>query len=401
MGDSPTYFQRGFGLRKEAGQHLATDYASGIVDLMRSQSGRLAAGRLTFRLAKEFGFCYGVERAVEYAYETRVKFPDRNVFLTNELIHNPHVNGRMREQGIRFLESYEEVTRDDVVIIPAFGVTVIEMGILRKKGCILVDTTCGSVMNVWKNVERYARDGLTTIIHGKYSHEETLATCSRATKGEGAQYLVVRDMAEAEEVARFIESPADGPALVARFREAVSIGFDPMRHLERVGLANQTTMLMSESLAIGERLRRAFVARHGEAETLARFRMFDTICSATQERQDAVLELLGEPMDAMIVVGGYNSSNTTHLAEMCEGRVPAYHIEDESCVLDARHIRHKPPGSAETVVAEGWLPEAPASLGITAGASTPNNKIGLVVARVLSVAGIPLPEIAPSPVPAG
>ncbi|MFN7972735.1 MAG: 4-hydroxy-3-methylbut-2-enyl diphosphate reductase [Acidobacteriota bacterium] len=399
MSESATYFQRGFGLKQEAGERLLEHYASGLVDHIRAKGGRLSVGPLTFRVAKEMGFCYGVERAVEYAYETRVKFPDRRVFLTSELIHNPHVNGRMREQGIAFLETYDQVTQDDVVIIPAFGVTLTEMAFLRKRGCIMVDTTCGSVMNVWKNVDRYARDGFTTVIHGKHSHQETLATCSRATKHPDSHYLVVRDMEETEEVARFIEAPYSPSAFLDRFRQAVSIGFKPARHLERIGLANQTTMLMSESLAIGERLRRAFVARHGEEETRGRFRTFDTICSATQERQDAVAELLAERIDVMIVVGGFNSRNTTHLAEMCEGRVAAFHIEDEMGILDARRIRHRTPRTGEVVETDGWLPAGDAIVGITAGASTPNNKIGFVVERILRLAGLATPAVA-EPAPA-
>lgn len=393
MTQGQTYFQRGFGLKDETSGRLVRDYASGLVDLVRAQGGTLRAGPLTFRIAKEMGFCYGVERAVEYAYQTRVKFPDRRVFLTSELIHNPHVNGRMREQGIEFLETYDQVSSEDVVIIPAFGVTLTEMAFLHQRGCIMVDTTCGSVMNVWKNVDRYARDGFTTIIHGKHTHQETLATCSRATKHPESHYLVVRDMEEAEAVARFIEAPGSSRAFLDRFRQAVSIGFKPGRHLDRVGVANQTTMLMSESLAIGERMRRAFVTRHGEEQARQRFRTFDTICSATQERQDAVAELLAERIDVMIVVGGFNSSNTTHLAEMCAGVVPAFHIEDEQGILDACRIRHKPAGSSEAAESEGWLPPGEAVIGITAGASTPNNKIGSVIERVLGLAGLPLPDV--------
>ena len=405
MHDGQTYFQRGFGLKEEAGDKLESHYASGVVEHMRGQGGTLRAGRATFRLAKELGFCYGVERAVEYAYQTRAHFPDRRVFLTSELIHNPHVNGRMRDQGIAFLESYEEVRRDDVVIIPAFGVTLTEMAFLRQRGCVVVDTTCGSVMNVWKNVDRYARDGFTTIIHGKHSHQETLATCSRATKQPESHYLVVRDMAETEEVAHYVEEPYPQNAFLERFQHAASIGFRPSRHLERVGVANQTTMLMSDSLAIAERLRQAFVTRYGDEEAATRFRTFDTICSATQERQDAVSELLRDPIDLMLVVGGFNSSNTSHLAEMCAGVVPAFHIEDEADLLDAGRIRHRsaaPTSAGDVLVTEGWLPEGDVVVGITAGASTPNNKIGFVVERILRLAGLPFPELAvAAPTPAG
>ena len=406
MSETQKYFQKGFGLKAEASGRLVSHYASGLVDHIRALGGTLRVGRFTFRLAKEFGFCYGVERAVEYAYETRVKFPGRRVFLTSELIHNPHVNGRMQEQGIEFLDSYQDVTSEDVVIIPAFGVTLTEMTFLRQRGCVMVDTTCGSVMNVWKNVDRYARDGFTTIIHGKHDHQETLATCSRATKHPESHYLVVRDMEETEEVARYIEKPYSPKEFLARFGHAISIGFRPFMHLERIGLANQTTMLMSDSLAIANRLREAFVTRFGEEETNQRFRTFDTICSATQERQDAVIEMLEDRLDVMLVIGGFNSSNTTHLAEMCAERVPAYHIEDELGILDLERIRHRPidappaetHGSNVTEVGEDWLPPGEVVVGITAGASTPNNKIGFVVERILRMAGLPLPEVgAPAP----
>ena len=391
MGDSGNYFQRGFGLKDEAAASVVEHYASELVDLLRSRGGRLSVGRVTFRLAKEFGFCYGVERAVEYAYETRAKFPDRRVFLTNELIHNPHVNGRMRRLGIEFLQGYDDVRADDVVIIPAFGVTMHEMALLRERGCVMVDTTCGSVLNVWKNVDRYARDGFTTVIHGKHVHEETRATCSRAESR--SHYVVVRDMDEAELVAGYVEGRLDATELLGRLGPAVSAGFEPARDLERVGLANQTTMLMSESLAIAERLRRAFVARHGEDGALARFRTFDTICSATQERQDAVARLLEEPIDVMIVVGGFNSSNTNHLAEMCEGRVAAFHIQDEAGIVDGHRIEYQPAHRRDTVTATAWLPEGDVVVGITAGASTPNNKVGLVMERILRVLSIPLPDV--------
>lgn len=394
------YYQRGFGLKEEAGKSLARDYASGIVELMRARGGTLTVGRLTFRLARELGFCYGVERAVEYAYETRMKFPDRRVFLTDELIHNPHVNRRMQDLGIAFLASCQDVRPEDVVIIPAFGATLHVLATLKERGCILVDTTCGSVINVWKNVDRYARGGFTTVIHGKHQHEETRATCSRAAKHDGAHWLVVRDLEETEALARYVEDPADGEGLRRRLGAATSAGFDPERHLERVGMANQTTMLMSESLAIAERLRRAFVVRHGEEGAGARFQTFDTICSATQERQDAVAELLAEPLDVMLVVGGFNSSNTSHLAEMCAGRVAAYHIEGEDGILDATLIRHRVAHEKEATVARGWLPAGDAVVGITAGASTPNNKIGLVVERILSLLGLPLPELPAAPPPA-
>src|SRR5690606_11376757 len=277
-------------------------------------------------LAKGFGFCYGVDRAVDYAYQARTRFPDRVVYLTGEIIHNPHVNDKLRALGIRFLsdphESLDALTPDDVVILPAFGVTIELLQRLSGRGCTLVDTTCGSVLNVWKNVRRYAQDGVTSVIHGKHWHEETQATASQATQYPEGRYLVVYDREEAAYVCDYIRHGGSREEFLERFRHAVSPGFDPDQHLARIGLANQTTMLMSESLEIGAMFRDAMRDRYGEAELAWRYRAFDTICSATQDRQDAVIQLLAaQPLDLMVVIGGYNSSNTCNLARICAERV--------------------------------------------------------------------------------
>ena len=393
-----TYFRRGFGLKKDIEDDLRQDYASAIVDYLRGHDFRLTAGSLTFRLAREFGFCYGVDRAVEYAYETRRKFPGRAITLVGEIIHNPHVNRRMEEMGIAFLHhdpgrefDFTGVTADSVVILPAFGVTVGDFERLRAIGCIVVDTTCGSVLNVWKRVESYAKDGFTAVIHGKHWHEETRATASQAMRFPEGRYLVVLDMAEARVVCDFIERGGDATELSRRFADRASPNFDFARHLERIGVANQTTMLAGESLAIAAEFRKSVEARWGAAETAARFRSFDTICSATQERQDAVLALLEDPPDLMVVLGGYNSSNTTHLAKLCARRgVRTVHIEDAACVdLASGGLRYRHPGAPGEVTEQGWL-EGVANIGITAGASTPNNKIGETVARICRVAGVDL-----------
>lgn len=392
------YFRRGFGLKQAIEGELQDAYHSGLLDRMRAAGYRLTAGDVTFRLAQAFGFCYGVDRAVEYAYETRRKFPDRRIFLVGEIIHNPHVNGRLRGLGITILGPGPEgfdfagIRPDDVVIIPAFGVTVRDFQRLRALGCVLVDTTCGSVLNVWKRVEQYARDGFTAVVHGKDFHEETKATASQVGKHGDGKYLIVRDMAEAELLCRFIERRDNGDVLEATFRRKVSSGFDFTRDLERCGIANQTTMLAGESLAIALRLKDAFARRYGAGHVDEHFRSFDTICSATQERQDAVAALLEEPLDLMLVVGGYNSSNTTHLAKLCARKVKTYHIADASCVEPvSRCIRHKPVDAAHEVAEEQWLPAGAVTIGITAGASTPNNKIGEAIERVLATRGIALP----------
>ncbi len=391
-----TYFRKGFGLKKDIQGTLTSDYASGVVDAFLKGGHTLTVGPLTFRLAKEFGFCYGVDRAVEYAYETRAKFPDRPIALVGEIIHNPHVNERLRQMGVRFLErgadgefDFSGLTADDVVIMPAFGVTIRDFERLRSVGCVLVDTTCGSVLNVWKRVDSYARDGFTAIIHGKSYHEETKATASQVTKHPGGRYLVVFDMDEARIVCDFIEGRGDPAALAARFKGKTSPQFDFTTDLQRVGIANQTTMLAGESLAIAAEFGLSMGRRYGEAHRDDHFRSFDTICSATQERQDAVLALLEEPLDLMVVVGGYNSSNTCNLAAICAAKgVRTVHIEDADCIdVGTGAVRHQPIRQKREEVAQGWLSGA-RRIGLTAGASTPNNKIGETVARICESAGV-------------
>jgi 4-hydroxy-3-methylbut-2-enyl diphosphate reductase len=263
------------------------------------------------------------------------------------------------------------------------------MARLDRQGCTLVDTTCGSVLTVWKNVKRYAQDGFTSIIHGKYQHEETRATASQASQYPGGHYLVLLDKAEAAQVCHYIVHGGDREAFVDRFGPAASRGFDPDLHLQRVGCANQTTMLMSESLEIGEMVARAMGERYGTAALPQVFRSFDTICSATQERQDAVVALLDEaPLDLMVVIGGYNSSNTCNLAKICSERCPTFHIAEANCLVSADYIRHRPIGAPSTAAVSeaataGWLPPfGPVVVGLTAGASTPNNVVGQVVARL-------------------
>ena len=390
----PLIFRKGLDLKHEVAGTLAESYHSDLVAVIKDSEYQYASGRLTVHLAREFGFCYGVDRAVDYAYQARKRFPDRPVVLTGEIIHNPHVNDQLRAQGIRFLsdpgESIDALTPNDVVILPAFGVTMEMLEELDRRGCTLVDTTCGSVLNVWKNVKRYAADGFTSVIHGKYWHEETRATASQASHERNGHYLVVLNRDEAEEACRYIRGGGDRAVFLARFEHALSPGFDPDRDLQRIGCANQTTMLSSESLEIGEMFRAAMRDRYGEAEMAARFRAFDTICSATQDRQDAVAALLDEqPLDLMIVIGGYNSSNTCNLARMCEPRLPTYHIAEADCLMSAFEIRHKPVGGKDEAVSAGWLPAGgEVVIGLTSGASTPDNLVGMVVRRLDALANL-------------
>jgi len=397
-----TYFRRGFGLKREIEPLLAAEYHSALVAEIRAQGYTRDFGDLTVRLAADFGFCYGVDRAVDYAYQTTVKFPDRRIFLVGEIIHNPHVNQRLKDAGVTFLYpgadgqfDFSMLCADDVVMLPAFGVTMHDFARLQEVGCVLVDTTCGSVLNVWKRVESYARDRFTALIHGKYFHEETRATASQVNTHPNGKYIIVRDMDEARLVCDFIEQNERALPLEefsARFEEKAAKGFDPLRDLERIGVANQTTMLASESLAIAAEIGKSMTIRYGHDHVQEHFRSFDTICSATQERQDAVLDMMQNPPDIMIVIGGYNSSNTNHLAHLCREYTTTYHIADATCIdVEAGTIRHKQelaPDAPEVITGE-WLSPGPITLGLTAGASTPNNKIGETIERILALRGNP------------
>jgi 4-hydroxy-3-methylbut-2-enyl diphosphate reductase len=417
-----SYFRRGFGLSKQVEPLVQAEYHSGLVARIRAAGNEETFGdgpeAVTIRLADSFGFCYGVDRAVDYAYQTRAHFPDRRIFLVGEIIHNPHVNRRLQEMGIVFLYpdaygpregefDFSGILSEDVVILPAFGVTLNDFDRLKEIGCSVVDTTCGSVLNVWKRVDQYARDGFTALVHGKYRHEETKATASQVFKHPGGQYIVVFDMPEAELVMDYLEGKPTALSRAefqAHFAAKTSPGFDPDIHLSRIGCANQTTMLAGESLAIaaamGRSLERRF-AREPEFRLEDHFRSFDTICSATQERQDAVAEMMNDPSgppDVMVVIGGYNSSNTNHLAVLCAQYTTTYHIADADRIdPDRGTIRFKPAGTpmdAAEVEAEEWLVPGIVTVGMTAGASTPNNKIGEAIERVLWTRGIELPETA-------
>jgi len=390
------YFRRGLGLRAEVKPLLAEAYGSEIVKAIKAADYRLTVGRFTFRMARSLGFCYGVDRAVEYAYETCAKFGDRRIFLVGEIIHNPHVNQQLSDRGVRFLFPDEQgrfdfssVQSDDVVIIPAFGVKLEDLEELRGTGCVLVDTTCGSVLHVWKRVESYARDGFTAVIHGKHFHEETRATSSQVLKYPDGRYLVVRDMEEADLVCGFIRGEVDASVIRERFSDRASEGFDPERDLARIGVANQTTMLASDSLAIAARLGEAISDQHGAEALPERFRSFDTICSATQDRQDAVKDMMRDPPDAMLVIGGFNSSNTNHLAALCAESTRTFHIESALGIdVETGVITYKAAGTQQVQEEEVWLPDGSVEIGLTAGASTPDSLIGETAENILRMEGI-------------
>ncbi len=401
------YYRKGFKMRDNIQHLLDRDYRSEVVDRIRKSGNVFTAGDLTLRLADEFGFCYGVDRAVDYAFQTREKFPDRRIHITGDMIHNASMNERLREMGIEFLsqgfegcpdEKFDSLGPDDVILLPAFGAPVDWVERLRQRGCIIVDTTCGSVLSVWKRVTRYAQKGFTSIIHGKYYHEETKATASQTHKdGGNGKYLVVRDLKEAGYVVDFILRRMSAGELKRKLGHGMSPYFDPETDLQKIGVANQTTMLMTETMAVGEELRKAMAARYSEENLGEHFELVDTICSATQDRQDALMRLLEHPLDVVIIVGGYNSSNTNNLAIIASERVPkSYHVASGDRIKGSL-IRHKPPGTPldprEEVEEEEWLPEGRVRIGLTAGASTPNSQVGLAVERLLEARNLS-PELA-------
>ncbi len=374
---------------------VETHYRSEWVERIRAAGGRAVVGNTTIHLAKAFGFCYGVERAIDLAYAARKVFPDRRIFLLGEIIHNPDVNAQIEAMGIRPVEArpteaqFQDFTAEDVVIVPAFGSEVGTVKRIREIGCQIVDTTCGDVMSVWKRVRQNAREDVTSIIHGKAGHEETRATASQALGAGGGHFLVVLNLAETDRVCEFLRGNVTAEEILEEFRGAYSEGFDPATHLQRVGVANQTTMLRSETEEVQRRVRVAIGDRDGGES--GNFRFFDTICGATQERQDALFDLLRTTLDVLLVVGGYNSSNTTHLAEIGEKAVATYFVRNADCLQSGDMIQHFDLHAKREVTTPDWLPVGPAVIGITAGASCPNNLIEETILRVLELRGERVP----------
>jgi 4-hydroxy-3-methylbut-2-enyl diphosphate reductase len=374
---------------------VLSHYRSELVERIRANGHILSAdGRMTIKLAKEFGFCYGVERAIDLAYAARKSFPpEKPIYLLGEIIHNPEVNDQIRNMGIKTIsnkptdEELQGLHKDDVVIIPAFGTEVSTRTKLEAKGCQLVDTTCGDVMSVWKRVRQYARDTVTSIIHGKAWHEETKATSSQATATSG-HYLVVFTLAETDYVCNYIVKGGNKQEFLEKFKGAYSSGFDPDIHLQAVGVANQTTMLRGETEEVQRRIKAAMQQRYGAAELDRHFRFFDTICGATQDRQDALEKLLREPMDLLLVIGGYNSSNTSHLAEMGEAKLPTYFIKNAAKMVSDKLILHYNQHIHKEVETQDWLPSGTITVGITAGASCPNNLIEDTIRRLFELRGV-------------
>ena len=383
---SDKYFRKSFGHGEDVADQMQTEYQSGLIQRIRDSQYTLTQGQVTIKLAQAFGFCWGVERAVAMAYETRQHFPSERIWITNEIIHNPGVNQRLREMDVHFVEvidgskDFSVVGDGDVVILPAFGASVQEMQLLNGKGCTIVDTTCPWVSKVWNSVEKHKKKDFTSIIHGKYKHEETVATSSFA-----GIYLVVLNLEEAQYVADYILHGGDRDTFMAKFKNAHSEGFDPECDLERLGIANQTTMLKGETESIGKLFERTMLQKYGPQALNDHFMAFNTICDATQERQDAMFELVDEDVDLMLVIGGYNSSNTTHLQEIAiERNIPSYHIDGPERIGPGNRIEHKKLHS-ELTVTDNWLPSGPIIVGVTSGASTPDRAVEESIERIFQL----------------
>lgn len=383
---SENYHRKGFGHEAEVAGVMQTAYQSSLIQQIRDNNYRLERGAVTIRLAQAFGFCWGVERAVAIAYETRQHFPSERIWITNEIIHNPSVNQNLRDMEVGFIavengqKDFSVVDSGDVVILPAFGASVQEMQLLNDKGCKIVDTTCPWVSKVWNTVEKHKKKDYTSIIHGQYKHEETVATSSFADK-----YLIVLNWQEAEYVSNYILHGGDRAEFLAKFSKAYSAGFDPDVDLDSVGIANQTTMLKTETENIGKLFEKTMMRKFGPENLSEHFLSFNTICDATQERQDAMLSLVEEKLDLMLVIGGFNSSNTTHLQEIAiDKTVPSYHIDCAERILPGNRIEHKPLGG-DLVVTEGWLPDGKIVVGVTSGASTPDKVVEDAIDRILAM----------------
>ncbi len=373
-------------------------YTSPLVETMRAADNCIELANVRLYLAKAFGFCDGVRRAIEIAYAACRMFPERRLWLIGEIIHNPEVNRRLDAMGLRHLPwdfnapAYADLGSDDVVIMPAFGVPTALRRRLDASGATLVDSTCGNVVKVWQRVKTYAKAGITSVIHGKPRHEETQATAAQSQGEDGlGHYIIINKESDARLLAEYICGRVSEGDFAAHFAGCTSAGFTPAVHLQRIGIANQTTMLKSETARIQELLRAAVTERDGDD---AAFHAFDTICNATQDRQNALFELLEKPLDAMFIIGGYNSSNTTHLAQIAARKVRTYFVKSADCLISTGCIRcwdferrqeteqPLPLGAADLT--------RTAHIGITAGASCPDNVIEEVLRRLAELRCCPL-----------
>lgn len=376
---SPSFYRSGFKEnRAEVEEIMESQFQSPLVKELKNNEFSLERDGVRVYLAKDFGFCWGVERSIALAYEAVKHFPDRNVHITNELIHNPEVNDHLEAMNVNFIEKKEDkkdfsvVKNKDVVILPAFGASLEEMQYFDQQDVELVDTTCPWVSKVWNTVDTHQRKGLTSIIHGKYGHEETIATTSFCE-----DYIVVKDMKEAQYVCDYILNPTNRDEFMDKFKYAMSEGFDPDIMLDKLGIANQTTMYKKETRAIGQLLQKTMMQKFGPQEVNEHYMEFDTICDATQERQDAVTELVENAealeLDFILVVGGWDSSNTAHLLEIPQlAGIRSFHINRAECIGADNTITHRcVDGTIKTekfLLTEG----KEVKMGVTSGASTPD-----------------------------
>jgi len=372
----------------EGFKHHHENYEAGDISRLRETGGVWELGGLTFHFPEHFGFCYGVDKAIDMVFETCARFSNRRIFLTDQLIHNPYINGKLKEKGVQYLKRdprhlliCEELKEGDIVVVSAFGTDFRDIERLKEKGVMIVDSTCGAITSVWKRVEGYAKKGYITIMHGKRNHEETRATVSQAVK-EGGAYIAIENMKEADELVGVILGKIKEEDFLKKYPAAAPDGFTFDTQICKMGMANQTTMLKGESLEIQNKLRRAFTERFGEEATAERFRSFDTICGATQDRQDAMRGLLKKNLELVLIVGGYNSSNTTHLAEIADGKLPYYHIESADDILSAKEIRSRDPRNGQIKSTEGWLKAGMKNIGITSGASTPDVTLLEIIQKI-------------------
>ncbi len=370
--------------------------ARGISDPLKRDllPSTLDFGPIRFVLARHFGFCFGVENAIEIAYKTLETHQERRIFFLSEMIHNPVVNRDLQDRGVRFifapsgeqLVPWEKLVAEDIVVVPAFGTTLEIQEELENRGIdpYSYNTTCPFVEKVWKRSIQLGEAGYTVVVHGRAKHEETRATFSHSTRGSPT--VVVLDLKEARILADIITGTLGSGAFLESFGQKCSPGFDPDRHLKRIGVVNQTTMLASETREISEVLRRALADRYGDDRIGEHYAdTSDTLCYATNENQNATNELVRQGADLALIVGGYNSSNTTHIVELCEERMPAYFIKDAGEIFSASRIRHFVPKKRKVETSEPWLPEKrPVDVALSSGASCPDAVMDEVLIRVLS-----------------
>lgn len=355
-------------------------------------------GPVQIMLARHFGFCYGVENAIEIAFKVLEENPGKRIFLLSEMIHNPHVNRDLRERGVQFIMDttgrqllpWEEITGEDIVIIPAFGTTREIEAHLRRIGIEPehYNTTCPFVERVWNKAASIGERDYTVIVHGKPGHEETRATFSHSQTH--APTLVIRDMGEAKTLAAFIRKERPDEEFYRLFKGQYSQDFDVSKDLDAIGVVNQTTMLAHETQSIADFLKAVMIARHGTHHAKDHFAdTKDTLCYATNDNQNAILQILDEEADLALVVGGYNSSNTSHLVELCEKKMPTYFISSGEKLVDGGEILHWDSRLKAEVMTSGYLPsKEPLRIIITSGASCPDALVENVIRRLLSFYGL-------------